>query len=93
LEIVHLLLLAYGVIAENAAFACPLTVLEKWCLGRAGFTPYSGAFELHYLRAFVAPNFPSWLLGWGAVMVFLVNIAVYVRRHTPRNGDSHHHAR
>jgi hypothetical protein len=89
LEILHLLSLVYGVIAENAAFACPLTILEKWCQVRAGLIPYEGTFELHYLRALVAPNFPGWLLGYGAIGVFLINVAIYVRRFALRHAASH----
>jgi hypothetical protein len=89
LEILHLLSLVYGVIAENASFACPLTILEKWCQARAGLIPYAGNFELHYLRALVAPHFPGWLLGYGAVGVFVVNVAIYARRFAHRYAASH----
>lgn len=88
LEILHILTLVYGVIAESASFACPLTLLEKFCQFHAGLTPYSGPFELHYLRAVVAPTFPLWLLEWGAVVVFLVNAAIYARRFAIRYAQS-----
>src|SRR6185437_14593948 len=32
----EILSLFYGVIAENATFQCPLTLLEKWCEAHAG---------------------------------------------------------
>lgn len=89
LEMVHILTLVYGVIAENASFACPLTLLEKYYQSRAGLTPYSGPFELHYLRTMVAPNFPLWLLGYGAVAIFLINAAIYGRRFALRFAQSH----
>ena len=92
LAILHIFSLIYGVIAENASFACPLTLLEQWCQTRAGVTPYSGAFEVHYLRAFVAPQFPLWLLEYGAVGVFLINFAIYVRRFALRHAEAHAHA-
>lgn len=92
LEILHLLSLVYGVIAENAAFPCPLTLLEQWCQSHAGIIPYRGNFELHYLRALVAPHFPAWLLGYGAVGVFLVNVAIYARRFAQRYAARHRHA-
>lgn len=91
LAIVHIFSLIYGVIAENASFACPLTLLEQWCQARAGIAPYTGAFEVHYLRAFVAPQFPLWLLEYGAVGVFLINIAVYARRFALRHAAAHAH--
>lgn len=87
LEILHLLSLVYGVIAENAAFACPLTLLEKWCQAHAGIKPYHGTFEIHYLHTVVAPHFPDWLLGYGAVGVFLVNVAIYGRRFVLRHAE------
>lgn len=88
LEIAHILTLVYGVIAENASFACPLTLLEKFCQLHAGLTPYSGPFDLHYLRAMVAPSFPLWLLESGAVAVFLINAAIYGRRFAMRYAQS-----
>ena len=92
LEILHLLSLFYGVIAENATFQCPLTLLEKWCQAHAGFVPYSGTFEMHYLRAIVAPRFPLWLLEYGAVGVFVINVLIYARRFALRYAHSHRHA-
>jgi hypothetical protein len=92
LEVLHILSLVYGVIAENASFTCPLTLLEKFCQSRAGLAPYSGPFELHYMRAVVAPSFPLWLLESGAIAVFLINVAIYVRRFAMRHAQSHRHA-
>lgn len=89
LAVFHLLSLVYGVIAENVTFACPLTVLEKWCQARAGVKPYHGTFEVHYLHAVVAPHFPEWLLGYGAAGVFLVNVVIYGRRFTLRHAERH----
>ena len=90
LEILHILTLFYGVIAENAtSFTCPLTLLEKFCQARAGIAPYNGPFELHYMRAVVAPSFPLWLLEYGAIGVFLVNAAIYARRFAVRYAQTH----
>ena len=91
LEILHLLSLIYGVIAENASFPCPLTLLEKFCQARAGLIPYRESFEVHYMKALVSPHFPNWLLGWGAVGVFAVNIAIYFRRFALRHAATHTH--
>jgi hypothetical protein len=88
-EILHLLTLVYGVIAENVRFTCPLTLMEKWCEARAGLIPYEGTFELHYLRALVSPQFPAWLLSSGAVGVMVVNLAIYGRRYGPRYAHRH----
>lgn len=92
LEILHILTLFYGVIAENASFTCPLTLLEKFCQAHAGMAPYSGPFEVHYMRAVVAPDFPLWLLEYGAIAVFLVNAAIYARRFALRYAQTHRHA-
>lgn len=89
LESLHILTLIYGVIAENASFACPLTLLEKLCQSHAGLAPYRGPFEVHYMRAVVAPSFPLWVLEYGAIGVFLVNVAIYVRRFAVRYAQSH----
>jgi Protein of Unknown function (DUF2784) len=88
-ELLHLISLVYGVIAENAKFACPLTLLEKWCELRAGLIPFEGPFDLYYLRALVSPHFPKWLLGYGAVGVFLVNVAIYIRRYALSQAHAH----
>lgn len=90
LETFHILTLVYGVIAESASFACPLTLLEKFCRLHAGIAPYSGPFELHYLRTMVAPSFPLWLLEYGAAAVFVINAAIYGRRFAVRHAQSHH---
>lgn len=89
LETLHILSLFYGVIAENATFQCPLTLLEKWCQAHAGFVPYSGTFELHYLHRLVNPSFPLWLLEYGAAGVFVVNLVIYARRFALRYAHSH----
>ncbi|HKF52890.1 MAG TPA: DUF2784 family protein [Candidatus Acidoferrales bacterium] len=89
LEVLHILTLIYGVIAENATFNCPLTLLEKFCQARAGMAPYHGPFELHYMRAAVAPSFPLWLLQYGAIGVFLVNVAIYTRRFALHYAQTH----
>lgn len=81
LERLHILSLLYGAVMENVTWPCPLTVAQKWCLERAGRTPYQGAFILHYLRALVAPDFPLALLRWGAIGVLLINLAIYARRY------------
>ncbi|MDE3135470.1 MAG: DUF2784 family protein [Acidobacteriota bacterium] len=88
LERLHILSLFYGVVIENVAWPCPLTVAQKWFLMKAGTVPYQGDFILHYLRVVVAPDFPLALLRWGAIGVFLVNMAVYARRYA----RTHHHA-
>ncbi len=91
LERLHILSLFYGVVMENVSWPCPLTVAQKWCLMKAGAVPYQGDFILHYLRAVVAPDFPLALLRWGAIGVFLVNMAVYARRYARTHRHAYHH--
>jgi Protein of Unknown function (DUF2784) len=91
LERLHILSLFYGVVMENVSWPCPLTVAQKWCLIKAGAVPYQGEFILHYLRTVVAPDFPLALLRWGAIGVFLVNMAVYARRYARTHRHAYHH--
>jgi hypothetical protein len=91
LERLHILSLFYGVVMENVSWPCPLTLLQKRFLVKAGAIPYQGDFILHYLRAVVAPAFPLGLLHWGAIGLFLVNMAVYVRRYASMHHHAYHH--
>jgi hypothetical protein len=91
LERLHILSLFYGVVMENVSWPCPLTVAQKWCLTQAGQVPYQGDFILHYLQTVVAPSFPLALLRWGAIGIFLVNLAVYARRYARTHRHAYHH--
>lgn len=88
-RLIHADVAAAGKRNRRAQAHRPPTRLEKTCPARAGLTPYSGPFDLHYLRAMVAPSFPLWLLEYGAVAVFLVNVAIYTRRFATRYAQSH----
>ncbi len=90
LAAMHIVSLIYGAIAENASFACPLTLLEQWCRARAGVASYRGPFEVHYLLTLVSPDFPLWILEYGAVAVFFVNAAVYARRFAQHHAEARH---
>jgi hypothetical protein len=91
IERLHILSLFYGVVMENVSWPCPLTVAQKWFLMKAGQVPYQGDFLLHYLQTVVAPGFPLELLRWGAIGVFLVNLAVYARRYARTHRHAYHH--
>lgn len=91
LERLHILSLLYGVVMENVSWPCPLTIAQKWFLLVAGKTPYHGDFILHYLQTMVAPTFPLDLLRWGAIGIFLVNMAVYARRYARTRRHAYHH--
>ena len=74
----HVISLVYSVLIEALPWPpCPLTVLEGWLEARAGITPYRGSFLVHYLEVIVYPDISvSWLIT-GAVVVCLLNLAVY----------------
>ena len=76
----HILSLIYGVVIELAPWPCPFTLAEEWLEGRAGRTPYTQSFLVHYLGALVYPDVSQTLLIWGAAAVAVVNLAVYARR-------------
>src|SRR3974390_2650873 len=77
----HMASVVWGVVIEIVPWPCPLTLAENWFQGRAGLEPYHEPFLLHYLQATVYPDLPLWVLQWGAVVVGLANLVVYVRRY------------
>jgi hypothetical protein len=85
---VHILSVMYGAVIQNGPWPCPLTLAETWCEERAGMVAYQGPFLLHYLDTLVYPRFPLGLLRLGAIVVCLVNLAIYARRYMRQ----HHHA-
>jgi len=83
---IHYLSLGWGLLIEIVGWTCPLTLAENWLEVRAGKTPYTGGFMLHYLDALVYPNVPPRLLTAVGVIVILINVAVYWRRWLMRQG-------
>jgi hypothetical protein len=76
----HIISLVYGIVIEVAPWPCPLTLLEQWLQGKAGVTPYTESFLVHYLESLVYPDVSQSLLIWGAVSVAAFNLGVYGRR-------------
>jgi hypothetical protein len=76
----HILSLVYGVVIEVVPWPCPLTLAEQWLEQRAGITPYSGSFLVHYLDALVYPDVSLVALVCGASAVAAFNFAIYGRR-------------
>ena len=76
----HIGSLGWALLIEIIGWTCPLTIAENWLEVHAGRTPYTGGFMLHYLDALVYPNVPPLLLTAVAVVVIVINIAVYWRR-------------
>ena len=76
----HIVSLVYGIVIEVSPWPCPLTLLEQWLQGRAGVTPYTESFLVHYLESLVYPDVSQRLLVTGAVSVAAFNLGVYGRR-------------
>ncbi|HVB98848.1 MAG TPA: DUF2784 family protein [Candidatus Dormibacteraeota bacterium] len=91
LERLHILSLFYGAVMENVSWPCPLTLVQKCFLLKAGKTPYQGDFLVHYLQAVVSPNFPLELLRWGAIGVLVMNLGIYAHRYMRLRSHAFHH--
>ncbi len=76
----HILSLIYGIAIEIGPWPCPLTLLEQWLEQRAGKTPYSEGFLIHYLQTLVYPDVSQTLLVWCACAVCVFNLGIYARR-------------
>jgi hypothetical protein len=76
----HISSLVYGIVIELAPWPCPLTLAEQWLQRRAGTTPYTESFLVHYLGALVYPDVPQSLVVWGAVAAAAFNLAQYAKR-------------
>jgi Protein of Unknown function (DUF2784) len=78
----HIASLVWGVLVELTPWPCPLTLAENYLESRAGVTPYTGGFLLHYLDRLVYPNISGVVLTVAGVAVCAVNLGIYVRRWT-----------
>jgi hypothetical protein len=87
LRSLHIASIVWGVLIELVPWPCPLTIAENWLEIRAGRTGYQAGFLLHYLHAFVYPNLPPQLLTIAAVLVGLINLAIYVARQHRRTSS------
>jgi hypothetical protein len=84
----HILSLGYGIVIEIGPWPCPLTALEQHLQRRAGITPYTQSFLVHYLEALVYPDVPAALLAGCAVAVCSFNLCVYAIRFLRGNGST-----
>ena len=73
----HLAVVAWGVGIVVAQGSCPLTVLEKDLIERAGGTPYAGSFLDHYLFGILFPE-GTQVLVYGTHLVVIVATYAYV---------------
>lgn len=74
----HLPAVAWGTLVELFHLACPLTPWENQLRRAAGQAGYDGGFVEHYLIPLIYPSaLTAQLQLWLAVLVVLVNAAVY----------------
>jgi hypothetical protein len=84
----HILSLFYSIFIELAPLNCPLTVAEQWCESRAGITPYTQPFLVHYLESTIYPDVPLAVLIPIAVVLCVFLLGIYVRRYLRRSGPN-----
>ncbi|HXE75398.1 MAG TPA: DUF2784 domain-containing protein [Candidatus Xenobia bacterium] len=83
----HIGSVVYGILIELLLWPCPLTLLENWSLQRAGQTPYTESFLIHYLESVIYPDVSQQLLTWVAVAICLAILGVHgLRFARRRNG-------
>lgn len=76
----HLVTVCWGVVVVALQWNCPITVLEKWLIGRSGEVPYGGAFVDHYVFGVYLPE-GSQPFVFAAQLVFFFGVyAVLLRR-------------
>lgn len=73
----HLAVVTWGVGIVVVQGSCPLTVLEKDLVERAGGTPYAGSFLDHYLFGILFPEGAQALV-YGTHLVVIVAAYAYV---------------
>ncbi len=83
----HIGVLSWSIVVEIGPWPCPLTVAENWLETRAGRPAYTNGFLLHYLDKIAYPNIPPDLLTMAALLVVLVNGAIYIRRFRHRHAE------
>lgn len=90
LAIVHLPVLAYGVLIQLVGFTCPLTPLEKALRRRAGSAGYEGGFVEHYVVPAIYPGeFTTGVKLVLAIALVVVNVVAYGVWWSRRRGRPH----
>ena len=84
----HILALLWGIAVEAGPWPCPLTLAEQWCESRAGITPYTQPFLVHYLESTIYPDVPLAVLIPIAVVLCVFLLGIYVRRYLRRSGPN-----
>jgi Protein of Unknown function (DUF2784) len=84
----HIASLVYSIFIETAPVPCPLTLAEQWCESRAGITPYTQPFLVHYLEATIYPNIPLGVLIPVALALCFFLLGIYIRRYLRRSGKN-----
>ncbi len=79
---IHIGSLVYAIFIELTPWPpCPLTVAENCLEARSGVQPTHGPFMLRLLDTLVYPNLPDWVVIGSAVLVCVLVLGVYLRRH------------
>ena len=77
--LVHLPVVAWGMVIAFSELSCPLTPLENWLWSHAGANGYEGGFVAHYLGPVVHPVSANVGLGPAAgIFLVAINVVVYV---------------
>ncbi|QSR31637.1 hypothetical protein CFI00_14205 [Nocardioides sp. S5] len=76
----HLAVVSWGVGIVITQGSCPLTVLEKDLVERAGGTPYSGSFLDHYVFGILLPDGTQTFVYATHLVVILATYAYVVLR-------------
>jgi len=85
---VHLTCMAYGVFIEIFYWYCPLTYLEQYLRRKAGKGVYQEAFIAHYVNKFIYLDVPQWWLILAAVVIFVLNLSLYLSSSHRAKGSS-----
>ena len=79
IRVVHLASLGFSIILQLNEWICPLTHLEIWLRGKAGWT-YSGSFIRHYVEKLVYLEVPRQAVFAVTLAVVAVSLWLYISR-------------
>jgi hypothetical protein len=77
IRIAHLSGLGFSIILQIKGWYCPLTYLESWLRGKAGWT-YSGSFIRHYVEELVYLDVSRTAIFIGTLVVVGLTVWLYV---------------
>ena len=80
----HLPGVVWGVVGLVMTKRCPVTLLEKVLLEKAGRTPYDGTFLQHYVFGMILPASSQGLVYWAQAGLVVGVYVLAIRRHLLR---------